>query len=858
MSVPSQTPYNIYTANGLTTVFAYQFMIMTAGDLEVSINGTTVASGFTVQGAGQTNGGQVVFITPPANGDVVMLLRKVAIKRDTDYQDNGDLLAETINADFDRLWLAMQQAFLSDSLSLKRPLLGGPYNAGNLKIINLQNPTNPQDATTKAWVDLQYSVPTSEAKQAAAEAKAARNETVAIATKFGDVDNAITVATEARDTALDAAARGEIYAERAENAAENAQNIADANTYYTTPEDPDGTIAGLAGTAEGGSFRVGTGPGKPFIYYLKLNGLAVEIAGDDRLATDDSPGGVIVSNDDGQYTFIQSAAGNTVINGNEVFDSTNMVELTNDDGQVITVVNYRGNVVIGGCEVSQNNNVFSIENDDGLRMTLFDEEGNSTSGGSEPVGADWYLKYAQNNIANANRISNTTLTNIPPLSSKYIQFLFLGQSYMSAQEGWSAKTKTQPLDNLMLGDSTRPIRMGGFGTWESMGGADVLKPLIATVQTYSDTSVLLTPEQVAALAPGNSALGEDIPVGFLNLLRKSYLSRKQLRSDANHQFIATNCGISGRNLNCLMNSADWNRVPRSAEIIKGIADSEGATSQLGAIVIGHGEYDSIGTNNSTYLARPTRADYLEGLNLYITKVRESVGRDVYSMSDYASIPVFLYQVGGTYTNDSTNMGVAMAQMDAAMTMENVFLVGSYSFMPDKTAHLSPNSYRWLSMFFAKTAIRTLLEQRASNSCYITSAIANGKEIVININSPSYPIISQPAYLVNSPVLYSDLGFTVIVNGVRESILSAEIVSQSQVRLTMANDVTGSATIRYADKTYHGGLGNIFDSDSTESMYTYEYIEGSGDYPASNIPALTGKKYPLNNPLLAASVSVEIL
>ena len=33
----------------------------------------------------------------------------------------------------------------------------------------------------------------------------------------------------------------------AQTAAENAQNIADANTYYITETDPDGTIAGLAG-----------------------------------------------------------------------------------------------------------------------------------------------------------------------------------------------------------------------------------------------------------------------------------------------------------------------------------------------------------------------------------------------------------------------------------------------------------------------------------------------------------------------------------------------------------------------------------------------------------------------------------
>lgn len=36
MSVPNQTPYNIYTANGLTTVFPYEFYLLNAGDLAVS------------------------------------------------------------------------------------------------------------------------------------------------------------------------------------------------------------------------------------------------------------------------------------------------------------------------------------------------------------------------------------------------------------------------------------------------------------------------------------------------------------------------------------------------------------------------------------------------------------------------------------------------------------------------------------------------------------------------------------------------------------------------------------------------------------------------------------------------------
>lgn len=49
-------PYIIYNANGLTTVFPFDFYIINASDIQVSINGTPVATGFTVSGAGNVSG----------------------------------------------------------------------------------------------------------------------------------------------------------------------------------------------------------------------------------------------------------------------------------------------------------------------------------------------------------------------------------------------------------------------------------------------------------------------------------------------------------------------------------------------------------------------------------------------------------------------------------------------------------------------------------------------------------------------------------------------------------------------------------------------------------------------------------
>ncbi|WEJ90465.1 MAG: phage tail fiber protein [Klebsiella huaxiensis] len=153
MSVPNQTPYNIYTANGLSTVFAYEFYLISASDIQVTINGNEVTSGYTVSGVGNISGGEVTFFTAPANGSTVIFERVTPTYRLTDYQDNGDLLADTVNKDFDRLWMAIQRAFIYLGVALTRPLFGGgPFNANGYRIENVADPINDQDVATKKFV----------------------------------------------------------------------------------------------------------------------------------------------------------------------------------------------------------------------------------------------------------------------------------------------------------------------------------------------------------------------------------------------------------------------------------------------------------------------------------------------------------------------------------------------------------------------------------------------------------------------------------------------------------------------------------------------------------------------------------
>lgn len=106
-SVVAQVPFNPYTGNGVATVYAYEFQLLAASDLVVTLNGV-VTLDFVLSGVGVQAGGAVTFTVAPASGVAVLLNRVISLNRDTDYQYSGDLLEATLDRDFNRLWMATQ------------------------------------------------------------------------------------------------------------------------------------------------------------------------------------------------------------------------------------------------------------------------------------------------------------------------------------------------------------------------------------------------------------------------------------------------------------------------------------------------------------------------------------------------------------------------------------------------------------------------------------------------------------------------------------------------------------------------------------------------------------------------------
>ncbi len=142
-----------YAANGITTTYPIPFLLLDAGDLQVQLNGVVITAGFTLAGVGNP-ASSITFTTAPA-GDLYLALN-IPFQRLTDYQENGEFRANTVNRDYDRIWQALKQLlrYAGRALTLGFADIdgAGSYQAKGNRISGLGDPVAPQDAVTKSWL----------------------------------------------------------------------------------------------------------------------------------------------------------------------------------------------------------------------------------------------------------------------------------------------------------------------------------------------------------------------------------------------------------------------------------------------------------------------------------------------------------------------------------------------------------------------------------------------------------------------------------------------------------------------------------------------------------------------------------
>ena len=103
ITIGDVSPRALYIANGTQRVFTFAFPIFNDSDLEIRIDGLIQGTGFTIIGAGESDGGLVTFLEAPANGARIMFRRRLILSRMTDFQENSLLRASALNDELDQL-----------------------------------------------------------------------------------------------------------------------------------------------------------------------------------------------------------------------------------------------------------------------------------------------------------------------------------------------------------------------------------------------------------------------------------------------------------------------------------------------------------------------------------------------------------------------------------------------------------------------------------------------------------------------------------------------------------------------------------------------------------------------------------
>ena len=155
MTISNELSEVRYRSDGDTLLYTVPFYFLRDEDLliqvikqDYQIDTLILNRDYTVTGANNLNGGQVLLKKKYAYTDQINILRNLQFTQEVSYQENGPFPAKLHEQVIDKLTMMAQQAKDVFIRALSQPLSGMHYDAKNRNIQNLAEGVKDNDAVT--------------------------------------------------------------------------------------------------------------------------------------------------------------------------------------------------------------------------------------------------------------------------------------------------------------------------------------------------------------------------------------------------------------------------------------------------------------------------------------------------------------------------------------------------------------------------------------------------------------------------------------------------------------------------------------------------------------------------------------
>lgn len=570
-------------------------------------------------------------------------------------------------------------------------------------------------------------------------------------------------------------------------------------TYNVTPTDPDGTIAGLAGTPAGEMFRVviqdSEGNNTIFNYYKNSLGVAefvnseaslryiemvdsknkepTALARNSLLYTGKGPVFPIELDKNNNVIFGYDAESDTVI-GAGVVNTKNIsdIAISNEVIEIVRQQIFLGTGIYPEILGRNNEVIFGY---DSVNDTL--------------VGSGLGNEVETLRLAS----QNAGISFIVPIQAVVNQTLAYGQSLAEGANGKSAKSVIQPYNNITFSGGPR----------ENMSGSDFssfipLREFDSTTDNRGETVCSSSANYATQLA----FIDNDV-------------------NPTDHVILSSTAGFGGRTIEQLSKGTDHYNMMLN-NIKAGYLLSNGS-SALQCMYWLQGEANSGDASPSQIISTELYVQYL-------IKLINDVNFDAKSITGQRTdIPFICYQ----HSSHALLGNIQLAFMEAQREDSRVFVVAPTYIFPHSydNLHLDNMGYKWLGCYLGRAYKQLMFDRMEPDRIIPLGALVIGNKIIASFKSPT-----DLRFDTNRLKPTQDNGFVIReADGSVTYTIVSMIIKGKVVEITLATTPppTASLIIRYAldyngTTIKNGASGNL--CDSTIDTVTFN----EGVYPMFHI------------------------